>query len=91
VRNVLGPTPPPPQPGLLTGNGSLFIGTKGMMATVDRGEGVHLLPAARWAEYVLPPPLPTRSPGHMLDPCVQRRRIVVLRFQRLRSLCGMAV
>jgi hypothetical protein len=67
VRNFLDPTPPPPQPGLLTGNGSLFIGTKGMMATVDRGEGVHLLPAARWAEYVLPPPLLTRSPGHMLD------------------------
>ena len=38
-----------------------------MMATVDRGEGVHLLPAARWAEYVLPPLLLTRSPGHMLD------------------------
>jgi hypothetical protein len=57
----------PPQPGVLTGNGSLFIGTKGMMATVDRGEGVHLLPASRWAEYVLPPQLLTRSPGHMLD------------------------
>ena len=27
----------------------------------------HLLPAARWADYVLPPPLLTRSPGHMLD------------------------
>jgi hypothetical protein len=26
---------------LLTGNGNLFIGTKGMMATLDRGEGVH--------------------------------------------------
>jgi hypothetical protein len=67
VRNFLDPTPPPVQPGLLTGNGSLFIGTKGMMATVDRGEGVHLLPAARWAEYILPPPLLTRSPGHMSD------------------------
>jgi hypothetical protein len=38
-----------------------------MMATVDRGEGVHLLPAARWAEYVLPPQVLARSPGHMLD------------------------
>jgi hypothetical protein len=28
---------------------------------------VWLLPAARWAEYRLPPPLLTRSPGHMLD------------------------
>ena len=37
------------------------------MATLERGEGVWLLPAARWAEYVLPPPLLTRSPGHMAD------------------------
>ncbi len=57
----------PSQPGLLTGNGAVFIGTKGIMATRERGEGVWLLPAARWAEYVLPPQLLTRSPGHMLD------------------------
>ncbi len=56
-----------PQPGILTGNGAVFIGSKGILATCDRGEGVHLLPAARWQEYVLPPPLLTRSPGHMLD------------------------
>jgi hypothetical protein len=55
------------QPGILTGNGSVFVGTKGIMATSSRGEGVHLLPAAKWAEYVLPPQLLTRSPGHMLD------------------------
>ena len=54
------------QTGLLTGNGAVFIGTKGIMATVERGEG-WLLPAARWAEYVLPPQLLTRSPGHMAD------------------------
>ena len=64
---VFGDPPTPPQPGLLTGNGSVFIGTKGIMATCDRGEGVWLLPASRWAEYRLPPPLLTRSPGHMLD------------------------
>jgi predicted dehydrogenase len=57
----------PPQPGVLAGNGAVFLGTKGIMATCDRGEGVHLLPAARWREYVLPPQLLTRSPGHMLD------------------------
>jgi hypothetical protein len=56
-----------PQPGILTGNGSVFIGTKGIMATCNRGEGVWLLPSARWQEYVLPPQLLTRSPGHMLD------------------------
>jgi hypothetical protein len=58
---------PGPQPGILTGNGAVFLGSKGILATVERGEGVHLLPAARWAEYQLPPPLLTRSPGHMLD------------------------
>ncbi len=57
----------PAKPGILTGNGAVFVGTKGLMATVARGEGVQLLPEARWKEYVLPPPLLTRSPGHMLD------------------------
>ena len=56
-----------PRPGVLTGNGSVFIGSKGILATRDRGEGVWLLPASRWQEYLLPPPLLTRSPGHMLD------------------------
>jgi hypothetical protein len=55
------------RPGVLLGNGSVFIGTKGIMATRERGEGVWLLPASRWAEYELPPQLLTRSPGHMLD------------------------
>ena len=54
-------------PGVLSSNGAVFVGTKGMMATVARGEGVQLLPAARWKDYVLPPQLLTRSPGHMLD------------------------
>jgi hypothetical protein len=53
--------------GVLSGNGSVIVGSKGVMATRDRGEGVWLLPAARWAEYKLPPQLLTRSPGHMLD------------------------
>jgi predicted dehydrogenase len=56
-----------PEPGILSGNGSVFIGTKGIMATSSRGEGVWLLPNSRWQEYVLPPQLLTRSPGHMLD------------------------
>jgi len=55
------------QRGILSGNGSVFIGTKGIIATCDRGEGVWLLPAARWKDYTLPPPLLTRSPGHMAD------------------------
>jgi predicted dehydrogenase len=64
---VFGPERSGPKPGILTGNGAVFIGTKGIMATSNRGEGVWLLPAARWKEYQLPPQLLTRSPGHMLD------------------------
>jgi predicted dehydrogenase len=64
---VFGPERAGAQPGILTGNGAVLIGTKGIMATVERGEGVHLLPAARWAEYRLPPQMLTRSPGHMQD------------------------
>ena len=56
-----------PQPGVLTGNGSVMVGSKGLLATSQRGEGVWLLPASRWREYELPPQLLTRSPGHMLD------------------------
>ncbi|MDA1234623.1 MAG: gfo/Idh/MocA family oxidoreductase, partial [Acidobacteria bacterium] len=55
------------RPGVLSGNGAVFVGSKGMMATVARGEGVHLLPAERWADYELPSQLLTRSPGHMND------------------------
>jgi hypothetical protein len=64
---VFGDPAAPAQAGILSGNGSVMVGTKGILATRERGEGVHLLPAARWAEYVLPPQLLTRSPGHMLD------------------------
>jgi hypothetical protein len=64
---VFGDAPAAARPGILSGNGSVMVGTKGILATRERGEGVHLLPAARWAEYVLPPQLLTRSPGHMLD------------------------
>jgi predicted dehydrogenase len=64
---VFGPERTGPRPGILTGNGAVFIGTKGILATSNRGEGVWLLPASRWKEYQLPPQLLTRSPGHMLD------------------------
>jgi hypothetical protein len=64
---VFGEPGSPATNGVLTGNGSVFIGTKGIMATSSRGEGVHLLPASRWKDYVLPPQILTRSPGHMLD------------------------
>ncbi|MBM3764209.1 MAG: Gfo/Idh/MocA family oxidoreductase [Acidobacteria bacterium] len=55
------------QSGVLAGNGAVFVGSKGIMATVERGEGVHLLPAERWKNYTLPPQLLLRSPGHMAD------------------------
>lgn len=49
------------------GNGSVFVGDKGCMATVARGEGVWLLPASRWAEYTLPPQILPRSVNHQQD------------------------
>lgn len=55
------------RPGVLSGNGAVFVGKNGMMATIERGEGVHLLPSSRWKDYVLPAPLLLRSPGHMRD------------------------
>ena len=67
VRVFGGPRPPGQPAGQLVGNGAVFIGTKGIMATSSRGEGVHLLPSSLWKEYTLPPQVLTRSPGHMLD------------------------
>jgi hypothetical protein len=43
------------------GNGAVFVGSKGYMATTSRGEGVWLLPASRWAEYKLPPQMLPRG------------------------------
>jgi hypothetical protein len=37
------------------------------MSTVGRGVGVKLLPEERWADYTLPTPILTRSPGHYRD------------------------
>lgn len=41
----------------------IFVGTKGYLGTGGRGESVGLLPGSRWAEYKLPAPYLTRSPG----------------------------
>jgi hypothetical protein len=49
------------------GNGALFVGDKGYMATTSRGEGVWLLPASRWKDYTLPPQLLPRSVSHQMD------------------------
>ena len=49
------------------GNGAVFVGSKGYMATSARGEGVWLLPASRWAEYKLPPQLLMRGINHQQD------------------------
>ncbi len=49
------------------GNGAVFVGSKGYMATTSRGEGVWLLPASRWAEYKLPPQLLPRGVNHQQD------------------------
>jgi hypothetical protein len=49
------------------GNGAVFVGSKGYMATTSRGEGVWLLPASRWAEYKLPPQMLQRGINHQQD------------------------
>jgi len=46
-----------------SGYNSIFVGSKGYLGTSGRGEGVGLLPGSRWAEYKLPDPYLTRSPG----------------------------
>lgn len=53
--------------GVLLQEGSIFVGDKGYMATVSRGEGVQLLPTSRWVDYTLPAPILPRSPGHYRD------------------------
>ena len=51
-----------PQP-----DGSLFVGDKGMLTTGTYGELTRLLPVEKMKDYRMPPPLLTRSPGHMRD------------------------
>ena len=54
-------------PSRVPGNGVLFVGDKGYMATTSRGEGVWLLPASRWQDYQLPPQILPRSVNHQYD------------------------
>jgi predicted dehydrogenase len=49
------------------GNGTVFVGSKGYMATCNRGEGVWLLPASKWTDYRLPPQLLQRGINHQQD------------------------
>ncbi len=60
-------TPKPVDREKRPGNGSLFVGEKGYMATVARGEGVWLLPQSRWKDYALPPQILPRSVNHQQD------------------------
>jgi len=63
-----GPGGAPQDPTLRApGNGAVFVGSKGYMATSSRGEGVWLLPASRWAEYKLPPQSLQRGVNHQQD------------------------
>ena len=48
-------------------DGSLFVGDKGMLTTGTYGEMTRLLPVEKMKDYRMPPPLLTRSPGHMRD------------------------
>jgi predicted dehydrogenase len=48
-------------------DGSLFLGDKGMLTTGTYGEMTRLLPVEKMKDFKMPPPLLTRSPGHMRD------------------------
>ena len=48
-------------------NGSLFVGDKGLLTTGTYGEVTRLIPIEKMKDYRMPPPLLTRSPGHMRD------------------------
>ncbi|MGD0500917.1 MAG: Gfo/Idh/MocA family oxidoreductase [Bryobacteraceae bacterium] len=48
-------------------DGSLFIGDKGMLTSDTYGEMTRLIPVEKMKDYRMPPPLLTRSPGHMRD------------------------
>jgi hypothetical protein len=61
------PPGPPPDKMRAPGNGAVFVGSKGYMATSARGEGVWLLPASRWEEYKLPPQMLQRGVNHQQD------------------------
>lgn len=45
----------------------IFVGTKGFMGTSGRGEGVSLIPQSSMKDYVKPPEVLKRSPGHFQD------------------------
>ena len=48
-------------------DGSVFVGDKGILTTGTYGEVTRLLPVEKMKDYKMPPPLLTRSPGHMRD------------------------
>jgi predicted dehydrogenase len=60
--------PGAPRPARLPApDGSLFIGSKGMITTGTYGENTRLLPVEKMRDYRFPPALLTRSPGHYRD------------------------
>lgn len=50
-----------------TPDGSVFLGDKGVLTTGTYGEVTRLLPVEKMKDFKMPPPLLTRSPGHMRD------------------------
>ncbi len=48
-------------------NGSVFIGSKGLVTTGCYGERARLMPDAKMKDYKMPAKLLTRSPGHYQD------------------------
>ena len=59
-----------------------------MITTGTYGEDTRLLPVEKMQDYKMPPPLLTRSPGHIprLHPRLQGRRPGLLQLQRGRAV-----
>jgi hypothetical protein len=63
-----GPTAAPNAPARGQNQGAVFCGDKGCLAAGGEGASVvRLLPESRAKDYVLPPQVLTRSPGHYQD------------------------
>ena len=51
----------------MKGVNEIFVGTKGYLGTVGRGESYSLLPRAKQVNHPRPPEVLKRSPGHFQD------------------------
>jgi hypothetical protein len=61
------PVPPGLTAADIRGYNEIFYGTKGYLGTRSRGESLGLIPSSKQKDYVKPPQVLPRSPGHFLE------------------------